>query len=172
MEVRLMFVQMIEGWFKEYTPAYNAFIKAMLCHDIDAMNEYMNCVSEEIFSSFDTGTSPSKKLQPERFYHGFVLGLTVELSKRYVITSNRESGFGRYDIMLTPKKEGDDAYIIEFKVFHPKKERSLADTVKTAIAQIEAKKYDAELIKKGIPPARIYKYGFAFKGKHIQIGSM
>lgn len=172
MEVRLMFVQMIEGWFKEYTPAYNAFIKALLCHDIDAMNEYMNCVSEEIFSSFDTGTSPSKKLQPERFYHGFVLGLTVELSKRYVITSNRESGFGRYDIMLTPKKEGDDAYIIEFKVFHPKKERSLADTVKTAIAQIEAKKYDAELIKKGIPPARIYKYGFAFKGKHIQIGSM
>ena len=163
MEVRLMFVQMIEGWFKEYTPAYNAFIKALLCHDIDAMNEYMNCVSEEIFSSFDTGTSPSKKLQPERFYHGFVLGLTVELSKRYVITSNRESGFGRYDIMLTPKKEGDDAYIIEFKVFHPKKERSLADTVKTALAQIEAKKYDAELIKKGIPPARIYKYGFAFK---------
>ncbi|MDE7314025.1 MAG: ATP-binding protein [Eubacterium sp.] len=171
-EVRLMFVQMIEGWFKEYTPAYNAFIKALLSHDIDAMNEYMNCVSQDLFSSFDTGTAPSKKSQPERFYHGFVLGLVVELSGSYVITSNRESGFGRYDIMLTPKKECLDAYLIEFKVFHPKKEHSLADTVKTALDQIEAKKYDAELLKKGIPSARIYKYGFAFEGKHVLIGTV
>ncbi len=170
LEVRLMFVQMIEGWFRESTPFYNTFVKALLSHDLDAMNEYMNRVSEEIFSYFDTGTSPSRQAQPERFYHGFVLGLIVELSGSYVITSNRESGFGRYDIMLAPKNEGSDAFVIEFKVFHPKKERSLVDTVNAALTQIQAKKYDTELIKQGIPPARIYQYGFAFQGKQVQIG--
>ncbi|MDE6888295.1 MAG: ATP-binding protein [Eubacterium sp.] len=171
MEVRLMFVQMIEEWFREYTPAYNQFIQALLLHDIDAMNEYMNQVSEELFSSFDTARKPSQKSQPERFYHGFVLGLIVELSDRYVITSNRESGFGRYDMMLTPKKETDHAYLIEFKVYQPKKEASLEDTVQTALAQIEEKHYDRELIKRGIPSAHIYKYGFAFEGKSVCIGS-
>lgn len=170
MEVRLMFVQMIEDWFREYTPAYNEFIRALLLHDIDAMNEYMNRISEEIFSSFDTGKHPSKKAQPERFYHGFVLGLIVELSDQYVVTSNRESGFGRYDIMLTPKKAQMDAYLIEFKVFNPKKEASLMDTVNAALAQINQKNYADELLKMGVSSNRIYKYGFAFEGKHVLIG--
>lgn len=170
MEVRLMFVQMIEDWFREYTPAYNEFIRALLLHDIDAMNEYMNRISEEIFSSFDTGMHPSQKAQPERFYHGFVLGLIVELSDQYAVTSNRESGFGRYDIMLAPKKAQMDAYLIEFKVFNPKKEASLMDTVNTALAQINQKNYADELLKMGVSSDRIYKYGFAFEGKHVLIG--
>ena len=168
-EVRFMFVQMIEDWFREYTPAYHTFIKALLLHDLDAMNEYMNRVSEDIFSSFDTGKQHSQKSQPERFYHGFVLGLMVDLADQYVISSNRESGFGRYDIMLFPKQKHKDAYLIEFKVFHPKKEATLADTAKAALTQIREKDYAAELVRMGIAPARIHSYGFAFQGKQVLI---
>ena len=70
-EVRLMFQNMIEGWFKDYSPAYNDFVKALLQGDIDAMNEYMNIVARDTFSNFDTGRHASEKYQPERFYHGF-----------------------------------------------------------------------------------------------------
>ena len=108
---------------------------------------------------------------PERFYHGFVLGLMVDLSGRFEITSNRESGFGRYDIMLSPKnRECDDAYIIEFKVHKPLKEKDLAQTVANAHAQIDEKLYDAKLIADGFFPKQIHKYGFAFRGKECLIG--
>lgn len=83
-----MFSKMIKGWFSEKQADYNDFIRALLLNDLKAMNIYMNRVSSEIFSSFDTGKKPSKK-EPERFYHGFVLGLMIELTDRYVITSNR-----------------------------------------------------------------------------------
>ena len=132
------------------------------------MNEYMECVAEQIFSSFDSGTKPSKS-QPERFYHGFVLGLIVDLADRYVITSNRESGFGRYDVMIEPKNKEDDAVVLEFKVFNSRKETSLEDTVKSALAQIEEKNYAASLIARGIPAEHIRKYGFAFEGKKVLI---
>ena len=115
-EVRLMFRHMIDGWFAEYTPAYNAFIKALLLDDTKAMNVYMNRTALATFSSFDSGNKPSEATEPERFYHGFVLGLMVDLADRYRITSNRESGFGRYDVMLEPLRDGDPAFVLEFKV--------------------------------------------------------
>lgn len=169
-EVLLMFRNMIKGWFSDYTSDYNEFITMLLTEDIDGMNYYMNEMSMNIFSFFDTGNQPSNHSRPERFYHGFVLGLMVDLRDRYVITSNRESGFGRYDIMLEPIHGEDQAILIEFKVFNPRKEKSLQDTLDSALAQIEEKQYAQTLIAKGIAKSRIRKYGFAFEGKTVLIG--
>ena len=169
-EVRKMFRTMIKGWFRKSGKEYNGFIKALLEDDIKSMNYYMNQVALATFSSFDTGKKPSGKAQPERFYHGFVLGLMVDLQDRYVITSNRESGFGRYDIMLEPKRGGLDGYIIEFKVIHTERGETLEDGVKSALKQIEEKQYETALRSRGTGPERIKKYGFAFEGRRVLIG--
>lgn len=168
-EVRLMFRHMIDGWFADYTPAYNAFIKALLQEDKKAMNVYMNQTALATFSSFDTGNRPSETAEPERFYHGFVLGLIVDLADRYRITSNRESGFGRYDVMLEPLRDGNPAFVLEFKVHDSEEEETLADTVAAALRQIEEKAYDTELTARGISRERIRHYGFAFAGKTVLI---
>lgn len=165
-----MFRNMVRGWFSVNVSDYNDFVKALLIGDVEAMNEYMNRVSGETFSYFDTGKRASGRAEPERFYHGFVLGLIVELESRYIITSNRESGFGRYDIMMEPKQEGLDAFVIEFKVYNPRRDGTLEDTVQAALTQIEEKRYEENLSQKGIPADRIRKYGFAFDGKSVLIG--
>ena len=168
-EVCLMFESMVQGWFEE-SDEYGDFVTALLAGDLKAMNYYMQRVTIETFRYFDTGKGKFGDAQ-ERFYHGFVLGLLVDLRREYVITSNRESGFGRYDVTMEPKDKTKDAMILEFKVHDPMDEKSLSETVEKALAQIEEKQYEATLIARGIPKEKIRKYGFAFEGKKVLIGT-
>lgn len=167
-EVKVMFRSMIRSWFGRTASDYNDFIRALLMDDLKAMNRYMNRVALAIFSYFDTGKKPSDR-EPERFYHGFVLGLLVELNEQYLITSNRESGFGRYDVILEPRKPEYDPMILEFKV-QDTEEKELSDTVKAALEQINRQNYEILFTERGIPGKKIRKYGFAFCGKQVMIG--
>ena len=170
-ETLRMFRRMIAGWFRTTGSNYREFKRAFLAGDVKVMNITMNRITRDIFSSFDTGTRPSEYSQPERFYHGFVLGQMVEYTGVYHITSNRESGFGRYDICMEPLKSDMPAVIIEFKVFDDYDEKSLEDTAAAALRQINEKNYDADLLARGIDKSRIKHYGFAFRGKEVLIKS-
>ena len=168
-ETKCMFETLFAAWFRNATASYNKFIKAMIDNDLEIMNYYMNRVTQETFSYFDVGSGEAGLEETERFYHGFVLGLMAEQAENYVLKSNRESGFGRYDVMMIPKKENLPAIIMEFKVRRAK-EKDLNETVQRALQQIEEKNYDAELLSLGIAKERIRHYGFAFEGKNVLIG--
>ncbi|MDE6365245.1 MAG: ATP-binding protein [Lachnospiraceae bacterium] len=171
-EVRQMFRKMVKGWFQGGTTAvYNEFIKAMLNDNVFRMNTFMNKVALNTFSSFDSGNKPSEEAEPERFYHGFVLGMVVNLADTYKVCSNRESGYGRYDVILKPLDKSKKAFIFEFKVLSPYEgERTLEETLANAHAQIEEKQYAVELLSEGFAAEQIRKYGFAFQGKKCLIG--
>lgn len=170
LETMSMFSGMFKGWFGAAASNYNRFIAAVVSGNVEAMNAYMNRISMEVFSYFDVGGDSSSG-EPERFYHGLVLGLMVEQAERYEVRSNRESGFGRYDVMLIPKKDNLPAIVMEFKVRNPGREQTLEATAQSALNQIEDKNYDAELVARGIPCERIRHYGLAFEGKRVLISS-
>lgn len=172
LETVSMFDDMFRGWFEASEAGYSSFVKALMQGDLEAMNYYMNKVSLATFSHFDVGGETNESLEPERFYHGFVLGLMAERAECYQIRSNRESGFGRYDVMMIPKnREKYPAIIIEFKVCSRAKKETLEDAVQEALKQIVDKKYDAELVALGVPKEQIRHYGFAFAGKKVLIGA-
>ena len=173
-ETKSMFRGMIKEWFSDVYSEKTDFLKALILGDVDAMNQYMNDIALETFSSFDVAGREKSRVRPENFYHGFVLGLMVEKRDDYIIKSNKESGFGRYDVMMIPRnvKIGNlPAMILEFKVMNSNKEKTLEETVSSALAQIEEKKYDTELINAGVKKENIRHYGFAFEGKKVLIGT-
>lgn len=164
-EVHRMFAGMIRRWFGRARRSSSEFVKSMISGDVKAMNEYMNDIALYSFSSFDVGTHPSDK-QPERFYHGFVLGLLVNERERYIIRSNRESGLGRYDVCMYPKNHKDPGIVMEFKVLNDD-EKSLSESADAALKQIKDRDYAADLVKTGVET--IYEYGFAFSGRKVLI---
>ncbi len=167
-EVRRMFSRMIQSWFAQ-TGGLSRFTDVMLRGDVESMEERLNDIMLASMSSFDGGANPTVKL-PENFYHGLVLGLLAENSRDYIVRSNRESGYGRYDVVMEPKDIRKPAVILEFKVFNARRgEKSLDDTVDNALKQIEEKRYEEDLLVRGIPRDHILKYGFAFKGKECLI---
>ncbi|MCI8968886.1 MAG: AAA family ATPase [Lachnospiraceae bacterium] len=172
MEVAIMFEDMVKGWFGGSTETYyNEFINALLSDNVRKMNTFMNKVALNTFSSFDSGNKPSGQAEPERFYHGFVLGMVVNLADAYKVRSNRESGYGRYDVMIEPIDRTKKAFIFEFKVLDPDEdEETLEDTLANAHTQINEKQYEAELVSDGFALGQIRKYGFAFRGKECLIG--
>ena len=162
-EVREMFEDLIRRWFDDDNDSYADFVDTLLSGDVWAMNETMNALTQSVFSFFDTNAE-----QPEKFYHGFVLGLLVTLKDRFIITSNRESGFGRYDVVLEPRdKAKDEAFILEFKIHRT---GTLEDSLKLAHEQIRTKNYATDLLNRGIPTDRIRAYGLVFDGKKVLIG--
>ena len=140
----MMFESMIEEWFDNGNDSNENFIEAMLVGDLYAMNSYMNDIALATFSNFDAGKHVAgreeSRIRPENFYHGFVLGLMVDKRDDYIIKSNKESGFGRYDVIMVPKNIENSklpALILEFKVINSSIEKSLEETVQAALKQIK-----------------------------------
>lgn len=167
-EVMSMFQYEIVSMFQNGYFEYSRFTKAFLEHNMEEVNDILTDISYSSMSYFDVANGPAERT-PENFYHGLVLGLIVSLKDRYRIVSNRESGRGRYDIAMYPLYESDDAFIMEFKVFDKRRENDLEDTVANALQQIEGKCYETDLLAEGISKERIYKLGFAFKGKDVLV---
>ena len=165
-EVKDSFSLLVERWFENEGENYSYFVKALLEGNIDDMMDTMSEICEDMISTFDG----SGKAAPENLYHGLVIGLLVELRDRYEIKSNRESGLGRYDVMLRPKDKKDNAVIIEFKSKRrSEKGKSLDELCDMALKQIEDKKYEAELLSAGFDKEKIIKLAFAFEGKEVLI---
>lgn len=165
---------LVNSWFETASGNYmERFADALRTGDLREMNTQMQQVVIQSASGFDSGTKPAGgRTQPENFFHGLTLGMLTCLAGDYHVSSNRESGFGRYDITLEPLERSriPDAVILEFKVYSTEKgDRSLEDTARRARRQIEEKKYDTELLSKGFSPREIRKYGFGFRGKEVMI---
>ena len=173
-EAKQSLEKMVRNWFFLGSEDYiGNFVKAMLSGSLSQMNEEFSKIVLICASSFDSGIKPSLgSTQPENYFHGLATGLLVGLLGKYDLTSNSESGLGRYDLVLEPvdRKAHPYAYILEFKVFSQEEgDKTIADTAKRAKRQIEEKKYDTKLLSRGFGKGEILKFGVGFRGKEALI---
>jgi hypothetical protein len=164
-EVTSIFRKFLEDWLSDFIP-YNEieiFIKSLITGNARTFEKILQKYVIQSMSYFDKDGE-----QPERVYHAFVLGLLVYLNGRYLVKSNAESGYGRYDISLVPLDKNGVGVILEFKVVDEDDDKTLENAVKSALKQIEDKQYETELRAMGI--TEVYKYGVAFEGKKVKVG--
>ena len=173
-EVRACLDQLVLDWVDDGSGDYSDFVKALLAGNVRRMNVALGDIARFCVSSFDSGVRSSEFARPERFWHGLVLGLVVELRGRYDVRSNEESGYGRCDLMLAPlPAAGPDApaIVVEFKVAGDGPvEEALSQAVADALDQIGREAYDTSLASRGIDPSRIRHYGIAFCGTRVLVG--
>ena len=155
LEVEIAFENMIERWFQYSTgrEEINTLQKALLVNEREVAEEALNNLMLKCMSFFDNA---------ENFYHGFVLGLMVDMGNEYIVKSNRESGFGKYDMKIE-KKDGTLGIIIEFKTAKKDSEDKMENMAKEALEQIEKNKYYLDMQERGIK--NILMYGVAFNNK-------
>ena len=159
-EIKILFQGIIQDWFKNKVVGNDlrSILKDLVELNLDDFERKFRILVREMFSYMDVGENTA-----ENFYHAFVLGMLVGLKDTYYVNSNRESGFGRYDIMLEPKDKSKNSFIFEFKVADDMKESTIDEVVENAKKQIENKQYESNLQERGF--TNITKMVFAFKGK-------
>ena len=162
MEVKKMYEKIIRDWQSEsyISSEYNEMLKALVNFDFKVFKLIFSRYVRESFSYFDV----SGKM-PEKVYHAFTLGLLVSLNRTHQVLSNRESGYGRYDVMIIPKDISKIGIIIEFKKYYEEYGETIDELIEEAINQIEDKKYETELLNRGI--TNIKKLVIVFKGKEV-----
>ena len=163
-EIKFLFQNIIRDWFNDKVIGnnLNTILKDLVTLKLDEFEQKFKVLVRQMFSFMDVGENTA-----ENFYHAFVLGMLVGLKDSYYVNSNRESGYGRYDIMLEPKDKNGNSFIMEFKVYREEKEKDINDTIENAKKQIEERKYEENLQEKGF--TNINKMVFAFRGKEVKM---
>ena len=163
-EIKFLFQQIIDDWFRNKVIGNDlkSILKDLVTLNIEEYEEKFKILVREMFSYMDVGENTA-----ENFYHAFVLGMLVGLKDSYYVNSNRESGIGRYDIMLEPKDKNGNSFIMEFKVYKEEKEKTIEETIENAKKQIEEKGYEQNLRERGF--SNITKMVYAFKGKEVKM---
>ncbi|HLP59663.1 MAG TPA: AAA family ATPase, partial [Candidatus Deferrimicrobium sp.] len=161
MEVRITYTRIIDRYFtdKIENEKLEIMLKALVAGDVELFGKLLRKIIAAVFSYHDFGG------EPEKVYHALVAGLLVWISSAHEIKSNRESGYGRYDISVIHRDPHKTGYVIEFKTIDTEEGESVESAVESALKQIEAKKYETELIERGI--ANIKKLAIVFSGKDV-----
>ena len=163
-EIKILFEDIVRSWFKDKVAGNNlrSILKDLVELNMSEFEKKFRILVREMFSYMDVGENTA-----ENFYHAFVLGMLVGLKDSYYINSNRESGIGRYDIMLEPKYKNGNSFIMEFKVADDIEEETMEKAIANAKKQIEEKGYESNLRERGFN--NITKMIFAFKGKECKM---
>ena len=163
-EIKFLFQNIIRDWFNDKVIGnnLNTILKDLVTLKLDEFEQKFKVLVRQMFSFMDVGENTV-----ENFYHAFVLGMLVGLKDSYYVNSNRESGYGRYDIMLEPKDKNGNSFIMESKVYREEKDKDINDTIESAKKQIEERKYEENLQEKGF--TNINKMVFAFRGKEVKM---